>query len=160
MEQTPALPTSDERLLAGLSHISILFFGLGIVAPLVVWVTQRRKSAYVAFQSLQALGYQMLMWLAYLVVSFLIAGIAILVMVAVIIIGASTQNEATLMLSVFSQFFIYFGIFCLMGLYILGGLIGGILCLTGKQFYYPLFGRRLERYLAGNDNQTGEVSHA
>ena len=55
--------TQNERLLAALSHASIVL-GLfsngvgGIVTALVIWVVQRNKSAYAAQQALQALVYQ------------------------------------------------------------------------------------------------------
>jgi uncharacterized Tic20 family protein len=55
--------TQNERGLAGLAHGSVLlgFFTGGIggmVAALVIWLTQKEKSAYVAGQALQALVYQ------------------------------------------------------------------------------------------------------
>ena len=55
--------SQDERVLAALAHGSVLL-GLfsngigGIVVALVIWLTQREKSAYVAGQALQALVYQ------------------------------------------------------------------------------------------------------
>ena len=62
----------DERVLAGLAHGSILLGPLtngvgGIVSALVIWLIQRDKSAYVAFQALQALVYQ--------VAAFVLAGL-------------------------------------------------------------------------------------
>jgi uncharacterized Tic20 family protein len=58
-----ATVSQDERVLAGLAHGSILM-GLftggvgGMVAALVIWLSQKEKSAYVAGQALQALIYQ------------------------------------------------------------------------------------------------------
>ncbi len=57
-------PTSDERTLAALAHGSILLGVLtsgigGIVAALVIWLVQRDRSRYVAFQALQATIYQL-----------------------------------------------------------------------------------------------------
>jgi len=56
--------SSDERTMAALAHGSILLGILtsgigGIVAALVIWLTQRDKSRYVAFQALQATIYQL-----------------------------------------------------------------------------------------------------
>ncbi len=56
-------PTQDERLMAALAHASIILGPFtsgvgGIVAALVIWLTQREKSKYVAFQALQAVAYQ------------------------------------------------------------------------------------------------------
>lgn len=63
----------NERVLAGLAHGSILLGPLtngvgGLVAALVIWLIQRDKSAYVAFQALQALVYQ--------VAAFVLTGLA------------------------------------------------------------------------------------
>lgn len=70
-------PTSDERLLALLSHLSV-FMG-GIILPLIIWATQKDKSKFVRFHSLQAIFYQLAL-----------AGIIILfVIVLVIILFAS-----------------------------------------------------------------------
>ena len=55
--------TQNEKVLAALAHGSVLlgFFtnGVGgIFSALIIWITQKEKSAYVAFQALQALVYQ------------------------------------------------------------------------------------------------------
>jgi tetratricopeptide (TPR) repeat protein len=50
--------TPDERILAGLSHGGIILSVFGLLIPVFIWITQREKSRFVAFQSLQALDYQ------------------------------------------------------------------------------------------------------
>lgn len=60
--------TSDERLMAMLSHLSILFGG--IILPIILWATQKDKSRFVRYHALQA-------------IFFHIAYIAILVIVIV-----------------------------------------------------------------------------
>lgn len=57
--------SDDERMMAGLAHASIvlnlLTGGLGgIIAALVIWLTQRKESAWVGFQAFQAMVYQLL----------------------------------------------------------------------------------------------------
>jgi uncharacterized Tic20 family protein len=51
-------PTQDERIMAAIGHASIVAGGLGIVAAVVIWLTQKDKSNYVRFQGLQATVYQ------------------------------------------------------------------------------------------------------
>lgn len=53
-------PNLDERLMAAIAHGSIVANGLGILVGVVVWLTQREKSAYAAGQGLQAAVYQLL----------------------------------------------------------------------------------------------------
>jgi dolichyl-phosphate-mannose--protein O-mannosyl transferase len=45
--------------MAALAHGGILLFGMGLVAAIVLWVTQKEKSRYVAFQTLQAAAYHL-----------------------------------------------------------------------------------------------------
>ncbi len=49
--------TSDDKLLALLSHLSILFGGLLI--PFIIWITQKDKSKFVRFHALQAIFYHL-----------------------------------------------------------------------------------------------------
>ena len=48
----------EERVLAALSHGAIIAQGTGIAAGMLVYITQRGKSKYAAFQGLQAAVYQ------------------------------------------------------------------------------------------------------
>ena len=57
-------PTQNERVWAALSHLSILipqlgFVDLSFIAPFLIWVAQKDRSRYVAFQSFQAFIYQL-----------------------------------------------------------------------------------------------------
>ena len=57
-------PTSDEKITAALVHASVLLLFLGPIVPVLIWTSQRRKSKYVSFHALQAMGYQALIfWL-------------------------------------------------------------------------------------------------
>ncbi|HUS71030.1 MAG TPA: DUF4870 domain-containing protein [Anaerolineae bacterium] len=51
-------PTQDERIMAAIAHASIIAGGFGIVAAIVIWLTQKENSSYVRFQGLQATVYQ------------------------------------------------------------------------------------------------------
>jgi uncharacterized Tic20 family protein len=52
--------TQEERLLAGLAHASIITGVIGLVAGLLIYITQKEKSAYTARQALQAVFYQLI----------------------------------------------------------------------------------------------------
>ncbi|HUN71501.1 MAG TPA: DUF4870 domain-containing protein [Steroidobacteraceae bacterium] len=61
--------SKDERNLAMFAHLSAfagLLFPAGgnVIAPLIVWLTQREKSAFVADQSLEALNFNLSVFLA------------------------------------------------------------------------------------------------
>jgi uncharacterized protein len=76
--------SKDERNLAMFAHLSAfagLIFPAGgnVLAPLIVWLTQREKSAFVADQSLEALNFNITVLLAEIACGVLfIVGIGIL----------------------------------------------------------------------------------
>jgi len=76
--------SKDERNLAMFAHLSALaglIFPAGgnVIAPLIVWLTQREKSAFVADQSLEALNFNLTVLLAEIVCAFLlIVGIGVI----------------------------------------------------------------------------------
>ncbi|HEV2441028.1 MAG TPA: DUF4870 domain-containing protein [Steroidobacteraceae bacterium] len=76
--------SKDERNLAMFAHLSAfagLIFPAGgnVIAPLIVWLTQREKSAFVADQSLEALNFNITVLLAEIACAFLlIVGIGVL----------------------------------------------------------------------------------
>jgi tetratricopeptide (TPR) repeat protein len=50
----------QERILAALAHGGIILSITGLLVPAFIWITEREKSNYVAFQSLQALVFQVM----------------------------------------------------------------------------------------------------
>jgi len=76
--------SKDERNLAMFAHLSAfagLIFPAGgnVIAPLIVWLTQREKSAFVADQSLEALNFNITVLIAEVACGVLfIVGIGIL----------------------------------------------------------------------------------
>lgn len=76
--------SKDERNLAMFAHLSafagLIFPAAGnVIAPLIVWLTQREKSAFVADQSLEALNFNITVLIAGLACGVLfIVGIGVL----------------------------------------------------------------------------------
>ena len=79
--------TKDERNLAMFAHLSAfagLLFPAGgnVIAPLIVWLTQREKSTFVADQALESLNFNITVLLAEIACGFLfIVGIGVLLIV-------------------------------------------------------------------------------
>jgi len=67
--------TSDEKLMAMLSHLSVLFGGM--ILPIILWAVQKDKSKFVRYHSLQAIFFH----IAY-------AGIIIILVVVMVIVFA------------------------------------------------------------------------
>ncbi len=70
MENTDPVPPAhkqDERILAAMAHGAILIPIYGIIIPAIIWITQKDKSRYVSFQSLQALVYHLMLLFLYVI---------------------------------------------------------------------------------------------
>jgi uncharacterized Tic20 family protein len=151
-------PTQDERIMGALSHISVLLPLLGVVAPIFIWVTQREKSKYVAFQSLQAMAYQLLMIFAY----FLAMGCYIVSFFGsfIFIPFTSGSDSVGLLPSVgmIIPFLVIAFVFLGGFVFILYGLIGAIMVFQGKPFHYVVIGNKVEKYMA-QKVVGGEVSN-
>lgn len=147
MESSPTISASEERIWAALAHGSVILFGWGLVIPAVIWATQRRKSTFVAFQTLQALTYQLAQ-----MVYWVLMALFIVIVAAVLIFGltifATSSNMTNPWPIIAIQMLVMLVLVGAFGLYMLGGLAGAAGVLMGRNFRYPLLGSWLERYLA------------
>jgi len=114
---------SEEKILAGLSHLGIIFGSVGILIALAVFFWQNGKSRFAANQAKQALGYQVVVR----IIAFVGNGL---------FWGSAAGLDAAL------GFF--FGGFWLWNLFLLlfnlYGLYAALQALKGYAFRYPLIG--------------------
>lgn len=137
-QQPPPMSPADERTWAMLAHLSVLLNPisglLGIVASLVIYLVYQNRSRYVAFQSLQALIFQLIFW----------AGGGIL---------AGVAWAASALLSVVLVGLLCFPVALILTLVPLGaivyGIVGAIQCSQGQDFRYWLIGDWVQNALAG-----------
>lgn len=162
--------TQDDKVMAALGHATIIWPLMGIIAPLVIWATQKDKSDFVAFQALQAAAYHLTLilgGLAFGICLFCVyfgmfmAGMGMpLSMFFTIPIQGPTPEELPpgavvgIVVGFMAIFVLYLLIFALLMLifvlwlaYIAYGLYGAVASLRGKDFRYVIIGSRLERYL-------------
>jgi uncharacterized Tic20 family protein len=144
-------PTQDDRIMAALAHGSAIIFGMGIIAAVVLWATQKDRSRYVAFQALQALVYQVagvivqiISWCCWTALYFL----SFIPLLA----AAESSSEPPLFFLVSMALMVV--PFALMGLWIIGGLWGAVRTLQGRDFRYLVIGSQLERWLSTDSHQT------
>ena len=140
--------TQNQRLLSGAAHASIILgfftnFVGGIVGAGLIWMAQREKSRWVAFQALQALVYQLVgfglgivvfgCWFLFYIASFI-----------PMIAQADRYQDAPPPL-----FWVGLGSMCIpflvMGLWMLYGLYGAIRAYSGADFRYIIIGDWLAR---------------
>lgn len=149
MAETSGVVTQDEKIMAALAHATVVWPTLGLVGPLVIWGTQREKSAFVGFQSIQAAAYQFILLLGGLLgvgcymCSFLSFPFGAML--------AAPFDEGAAVCFPFLTFSFSFGILFLLMLlwlaYVGYGLFGAVSVLQGNDFRYVLLGPWLERYL-------------
>ena len=139
-------PSADERVTAALAHGVAIAYGLGAVGAVVIWLLQKEKSKYVAFQALQAAVYQLVGLLVQLIgwsCWGCLYGLSFIPMIA----NAEKYKDAPPP----AFFFISLGLMVVplgvMGLWILYGLWGAWRAFQGRDFKYIVLGRMLERYL-------------
>jgi uncharacterized Tic20 family protein len=154
-ESIQAAPNQDERIMAALSHVTAILPFMGIITPTIVWITQKDKSQYIAFQALQALTYQLTMVLACFVgmvcymCSFLGSFLGMFTTPALASPSEEIEFIETLLIgsSVILPLCI-FGVMFVGGIvFVVYGLIAAVKTLQGKEFRYAIIGARLERYL-------------
>jgi uncharacterized Tic20 family protein len=142
-EISPTVPTQNDRIMAALAHVTAILPMMGIIAPIVIWATQKEKSEYVAFQALQAIVFQLTMVLAWFAGMALYMGSFFATFLGMAFAGSSKS------IPIF--FFVPFAVMGCMMLgtlvFIVYGLIGAAMVLQGKDFRYIVIGDQLKKYL-------------
>jgi uncharacterized Tic20 family protein len=131
--------TQEERLLAGLAHAAIITGYLAPVAGILIYVTQKEKSAYAAGQALQAAVYQ-LAGILVMIVAWVLWGFCYALSFIPIITAPDQYSDAPPpifwvgMASMICPLII-------MGLWGLYGLYGAVRAWTGDDFRYAFVGK-------------------
>jgi len=138
-------PPVEDRVWAVIAHLSAIAMGMGILLPMVGWSDSRRKSSYTSFHCLQALGYQSLgytIWILSTLVILIFTGLSEIAVLA----NPDFAGEEWMAI-VFSHSALMLG---LMGVYFILPVWGAVACALGKDFRYPIMGKRLGNYLGYN----------
>lgn len=140
--------TQNERGLAGLAHGSILlgiFTGGigGIVTALIIWLTQKEKSPYVAGQALQALVYQSVTYLLTMAV-WCCWGLCWVAAIIQPLIADPAAYETTPPVTLWLGLIFMIIPFAVWGLIILYGLYGAARGFAGADFKYVIVGDWLD----------------
>jgi uncharacterized Tic20 family protein len=136
----------DERTMAGLAHASVVIFGMGIIASVVLWASEKERSRYVAYQALQATVYHIIgfcifmagmgCWLLLYFASF----------IPLMVSATQGSDEVPVVFILAMVLMVVPLIF--MGLWIAGGLWGAVRSFQGHDFRYLGIGDWVERWMA------------
>src|SRR5574337_789982 len=138
---TTAKPTQDERIMAALSHASIILPLTVLIVPVIIWVTQKTKSTFVTFQSIQAIAYHIVLILSGFFGMMCYVCSFFSMFFPIILSGPAQDSNAPPPLF-FVFFFTPVGIMLFMfaGYFVLVvyGIVGAALTLQGKDFRYVI----------------------
>ncbi len=141
--------TQEERLLAALAHAAIITGMIAPVAGILIYVTQKEKSAYAAKQGLQAAVYQ-LIGLFVMILVWSCWGIFYTISLIPLMANADKYQDAPPPI-----FWVGLGSmicpFIIMALWGLYGLWGTVRAWTGADFRYAIIGPMVEKRLNKQD---------
>lgn len=145
--------TQNDKIMAALAHVSALLPMMGVIAPIIIWATQKDKSEFVAFQALQAIVYQLLMILAWFVGMgcYMFSFFSTFLTIPLAAGSESDPNSPLFMIGFAIPFLVIGGMFVGSGIFIVYGIVGAIMTFQGKDFHYAIIGKRLKDYLQKND---------
>jgi hypothetical protein len=150
----PSAPAQNDKIMAALAHISALLPLMGVIAPIVIWATQKDKSEFVAFQALQAIAYQLLMILAWFIGMgcYMFSFFSMFLTIPFSGGGGDVDPTTTplFMAGFFIPFIILGAMFIGGAIFVLYGIFGAVMTFQGKNFHYIVIGKRLARYLEKN----------
>ena len=135
---------TENRLLAALAHGSVVVQGFGILVGVLVYINQRDKSRYAAFQALQAAVFQLLNMIITIII-WIIWGIFYgLSMIPVVMQAESNPEAAPPAIFWIAMITTVIPILYMVavGMY---GLWGALRTWQGKDFKYLLIGAWLEK---------------
>lgn len=137
--------TQDEKLMAALAHGSIVTGQIGIIAAIAIYLTQKDKSVYAAKQAAQAALYQLVGFLAIILV-WICWGAFYAATFIPIINDPNQFNDAPppIFWVGMGSMICPFIIMILWGLY---GVIAAIQTWQGKDFKYAVIGNIVEQRL-------------
>lgn len=134
--------TQDNRIIASIAHASILIPNISVIFPLIIWLSQKEKSRFVAFQALQSLVYQFILligWYATIACSILLIFI-----MGFTNTGFDTSSPGSELAILLPFLGISFILLISLG-FVIYGVIAAVLTLQGQNFRYFLIGDWLLR---------------
>ena len=142
-------PNQNDKIMAALGHISVVLPLFGLIAPIVIWATQKEKSKYVSFQALQAIAYQLIMIFAYFIAMgcYMLSFLSTFLTIPFANGPSGTPPSPFFMVGFVIPFLIFGAIFIGGALFILYGIIGAVLTIQGKDFRYFIIGNRVASFL-------------
>lgn len=151
----------EDAWVGGVCHLTAILQLFGIITPLMVWFSQKERSAKLAFQSLQAIFYQLIS-VAVTILSYVGSSAFFLFMAAMIILASGRYGNDEILFGNAGRLTILLiggillleliAIFVIPLYYLLAG-IAGLRTMRGHEFKYPILGGIIARRMTAPPQQ-------
>lgn len=157
--ETQIMETQEDNWVSGVCHATAILQLWGVVTPLIVWFSQKERSARLRFQSMQAFVYQMIAFAAYMLgmaayMIFFFGFFFTLILGDTMGRGNDLQGPPAIMMAVFFGVMILFWLFVIIVMpvyYLLAGW-AGFRVVRGHHFRYPILGKLIERRMGASQH--------
>lgn len=134
-------PRLDERVVAAIAHLLVLFLLPGSLVAWMIWMLNRRRSPFIAYHARQAVLWQSLSNVVFTIL-LIIAFAAIFTSFGTALNDANTPDDISIPVLISS----FFGIFALIVVselsFWIAAFVGAFAALLGKRHRYPIVNRR------------------
>ena len=131
---------SDDKLMSILSHLAILIPNIGILAPIVIWLTQKEKSKFVRYNAVQAIFFQLLFFILLMLSLFI--GIRLMAISLIFANVSSGGEPGTFFWVSMGVMNLYFPLWCFFSIY---AIVAAVKSYRGKIFRYLIIGKIVEK---------------
>lgn len=141
----------EEVIIAATMHLCSIIPFLGMIAPLIVWLTKKDRSFFLSFHCLQSIIYQATGIIIFItgmilyILSFFIVFISIFILTA---INGGSEPGPIIFLVIAIPFIVFFLLFFFFFAFILYGIVGFITTLVKRDFKYIIIGNWVKKYMA------------
>jgi uncharacterized Tic20 family protein len=155
--ETQIVESQEDNWVSGVCHATAVLQLWGVVTPLIVWFSQKERSARLRFQSMQAFVYQLIAFAAYML-GMVVYMVFFFGMFSSLVLGSSLgggrdlEGVPALMMLLFFAVMMLFWLFFMiaMPIYYLVAGWAGIRAIRGHHFRYPILGKIIERRMGAS----------
>ncbi len=134
-------PRLDERVVAAIAHLLVLFLLPGSFVAWVIWMLNRRRSPFIAYHARQAVRWQALSNVVFTIL-LIIAFATIFTSFGTAITDRNTHDDTSIPVLI-SSFLGIFALIVVSELYFwLTAFVGAFAALFGKRHRYPIVNRK------------------
>lgn len=154
----PQMEECEDNWVSGVCHATTILHLWGIITPLIIWFSQKERSAKLRFQAMQAALYQLIAVVAYLVGMVGYMGFIFLMFAGMAVLGFMdpSTNSSGEPSGIFAFFFVIFSVIIIIvyglaviitPIYYILAIVASISTIRGNNFGYPFLGSMLIKRL-------------